>query len=343
MIPNAPDPAVFNASGRVELRPGEPVRLITTSWSDNPRKGADVIAELERGLDPARFQLTFVGRSPVDFQHARVVPPVPSAEVARLLREHHIFVFASLNEACSNSLLEALACGVPALYVDSGSNAEVVGGGGLPFRDAAEAADAPRRARRALGRAAGGHPRAVAGRDCGSLPRGAAPVKSASDFVRPVASPVRRWAIEARTKSWRDHSRLFVAGDGNDWAIADDARQIARVAARLGAQVGSESWVSARARPVRLPREPVRAARPAVRAERQPARRRVPPRPPGDGRDAGVRHVLRGCADAARGARPDPGALAGDGGARAGGGRARGEGLPHPDRHRPRALHAAHS
>ena len=70
-------------------------------------------------------------------------------------------------------------------------------------------------------------------------------MKSARDVVRPVASPVRRWAIEARTKAWRDHSRLFVAGDGNDWAIAEDARQIARVAARLGAQVGSESWVSA--------------------------------------------------------------------------------------------------
>jgi glycosyltransferase involved in cell wall biosynthesis len=44
---------------------------------------------------------------------------------------------------------------------------------------------------------------------------------------------------------WRDHSRLFVAGDGHDWAIADDARQIARVAERLGARVGRESWVSA--------------------------------------------------------------------------------------------------
>jgi glycosyltransferase involved in cell wall biosynthesis len=38
---------------------------------------------------------------------------------------------------------------------------------------------------------------------------------------------------------------LFVAGDGNNWAIADDARQIAHLAARLGAQVGNESWVSA--------------------------------------------------------------------------------------------------
>jgi glycosyltransferase involved in cell wall biosynthesis len=36
-----------------------------------------------------------------------------------------------------------------------------------------------------------------------------------------------------------------VAGDGNDWAIADDAHQIARLAARLGASVGRESWISA--------------------------------------------------------------------------------------------------
>jgi glycosyltransferase involved in cell wall biosynthesis len=140
VIPNAPDPAIFNAVGRVALQAGEPVKLITTSWSDNQRKGADVIAELDQRLDPARYQLTFVGRSPVAFRRARMLAPVPSAEVARLLREHHVFVFASRNEACSNALLEALACGLPALYIDSGSNAEVVGGGGLPFTDAVEAA-----------------------------------------------------------------------------------------------------------------------------------------------------------------------------------------------------------
>lgn len=141
VIPNAPDPDLFNTTGRVPLDADGPVRLITTSWSDNPRKGAAVIAELERLLDPHRFELTFVGRSPVAFTRARVLPPVPPAEVARLLRQHHVFVFASVNEACSNALLEALACGLPALYVDSGSNPEVVGGGGLPFANAVEAAE----------------------------------------------------------------------------------------------------------------------------------------------------------------------------------------------------------
>ena len=63
--------------------------------------------------------------------------------------------------------------------------------------------------------------------------------------VTPVARPLRRWAIGRRTRNWPAHSRLFVAGDGRDWAIGDDARQMARVAAGLGARVGKESWVSA--------------------------------------------------------------------------------------------------
>src|SRR5262245_39357498 len=62
---------------------------------------------------------------------------------------------------------------------------------------------------------------------------------AARRFLAPVGRPVRKWAIETRTRMWRDHSRLFVAGDGHDWAIADDARQIARLATRLGARVGS--------------------------------------------------------------------------------------------------------
>ena len=70
-------------------------------------------------------------------------------------------------------------------------------------------------------------------------------MRSLRDLARPVGRPVRKWAIETRTRTWRDHSRLFVAGDGHDWAVADDARHIARLASRLGAQVGNESWVSA--------------------------------------------------------------------------------------------------
>lgn len=133
VIHNAADPAIFHARGRVPFDRGRRVRVITTAWSDNANKGADVLAWLDARLDPERYELTFLGRSPVSFTRARVLPPAPSAEVAAELRAHDIFVTASLHESCSNALIEALSCGLPALFVDSGSNGELVRDGGLAF------------------------------------------------------------------------------------------------------------------------------------------------------------------------------------------------------------------
>ena len=55
-----------------------------------------------------------------------------------MLREHDIFLTASRHEACSNALLEALACGLPALWLESGSNGEVGGAGGFGFASVEE-------------------------------------------------------------------------------------------------------------------------------------------------------------------------------------------------------------
>jgi glycosyltransferase involved in cell wall biosynthesis len=67
-----------------------------------------------------------------------VVPPAGSATVAELLREHDVFITASLHEACSNAVLEALACGLPVIYVHSGSHAELVGEAGYAYDDPEE-------------------------------------------------------------------------------------------------------------------------------------------------------------------------------------------------------------
>jgi glycosyltransferase involved in cell wall biosynthesis len=145
VIPNAVDPALFHPPAARQALDGRPVRLITTSWSDNPNKGAATLARLEETLDPERFSLTFVGRSPVSFRRIRMVPPVASERVAELLREHDAFVMPSRHESCSNALLEALACGLPAAYVASGGNAEIVGEAGIPFADDEDAAPAVER------------------------------------------------------------------------------------------------------------------------------------------------------------------------------------------------------
>lgn len=139
VIHNAADPAIFHSRGRHAFDRTRRIRLIATSWSDNANKGADVLAWLDARLDPQRYEMTFVGRTPTAFPRATVLPPMPSADVADQLRAHDIFITASLHESCSNALVEALSCGLPALYVDSGSNGELVKDGGVAFSAREEA------------------------------------------------------------------------------------------------------------------------------------------------------------------------------------------------------------
>jgi glycosyltransferase involved in cell wall biosynthesis len=138
VIHNTVDPTIFHPPARREPLVGRRVRVIATSWSDNPRKGADVLAWLDRNLDWGRYEMTFAGRSSVTFDRIRMIGAVPSREVAEQLRAHDIFVAGSLDDPCSNAVLEALACGLPVAYRRSGGHPELVGGGGLPFTEPEE-------------------------------------------------------------------------------------------------------------------------------------------------------------------------------------------------------------
>jgi glycosyltransferase involved in cell wall biosynthesis len=134
VIPNAVDPAIFHPPAYRHPLDGRKVRVIATSWSDNLRKGADTFAWLDRHLDWDRYELTFVGRTSQRFERIRAVGPLGSEGVAGLLRSHDVYIAASRDDPCSNALLEALACGLPAAYLESGGHPELAAGGGLPFR-----------------------------------------------------------------------------------------------------------------------------------------------------------------------------------------------------------------
>ena len=138
IIHNAADPAIFHAAGREPFSLTRRIRLIATSWSDNPNKGAAVYKWLEDRLDWNRFDFTFVGRSAVAFDRIRVIPPQSSTGLADLLRSHDIFLTASLHDPCSNALVEALSCGLPALHAASGGHPELVGDAGFAFSDREE-------------------------------------------------------------------------------------------------------------------------------------------------------------------------------------------------------------
>lgn len=132
VIGNAPDARLFHALGRPVRAPGK-VRIIASSWSSNWRKGFDIYRWLDAHLDFSRFEFTFVGNSPVKFQRIRHVPPVGSEPLAHLLREHDLYLTASVDDPCSNALMEALACGLPAVARRSGGHPEMVGSRGVLF------------------------------------------------------------------------------------------------------------------------------------------------------------------------------------------------------------------
>lgn len=137
IIRNATDPEFFFSSPRAPLK-GRRIRIISTSWSTNVRKGFDTYQYLDQNLDFDRLEYTFVGRTPAPFENIRIVGAVPSAGLGKHLREADLFITASLHDPASNSLLEAVTSGLPVLYAKSGGHAEIAGFAGLGYDQATE-------------------------------------------------------------------------------------------------------------------------------------------------------------------------------------------------------------
>jgi glycosyltransferase involved in cell wall biosynthesis len=133
VVHNPVDPTIFHPRGRIPWSRARKTRIICSAWSDNPRKGGPVYRWLESELDWERFEFTFVGNAAIPFERVRHVPALPSHELAELLRQHDVFITATEHDAYSNALIEALSCGLPALYLLSGGSAEAVKDAGFGF------------------------------------------------------------------------------------------------------------------------------------------------------------------------------------------------------------------
>ncbi len=138
IIINAPNSDIFYKKSNIELENYKKMKIISTSWSGNIRKGFDVYQWLDKNFDFNLFEMTFVGNSPITFKNITHKKPMTSAELANELRQHHVYLTASKYEPCSNALIEAMHCGLPALAYDNGGNPEIVGNGGELFIDNSE-------------------------------------------------------------------------------------------------------------------------------------------------------------------------------------------------------------
>jgi len=133
VIHNAPDDSIFNTKGKLRFSKNRRVRLIASSWSHNWNKGFDIYQWMDKHLDHKKYEMTFMGNSPVKFRNTRHIKPLPSRKVALELKRNDIFISGSRIEACCNSILEALHCGLPTIAPRKSSNPEIVGKAGECF------------------------------------------------------------------------------------------------------------------------------------------------------------------------------------------------------------------
>lgn len=141
VIRNAAASDIFNTQDKTEFSNTGKTKVIITSWSTNMAKGYPVYQWLDQNLDFNKYQLTFVGRSPVEFKNIRQVAPLSSSQLAEELKKHDIYLTASEKDACSNALIEALSCGLPAIARNDGGHPELVKNGGELFNSVEEIPD----------------------------------------------------------------------------------------------------------------------------------------------------------------------------------------------------------
>lgn len=141
IIMNAPDPNIFNTKNKKSFGNSK-IKLISTSWSNNIRKGFDIYKFLDENLNFNKYEFTFVGNSPIKFKNVKLIKTVPTEKLAKILKEHDIFIIGSKNDPCSNSLIEAMHCGLPAVARNDGGHPEIVGKAGVLFESKRDVIDA---------------------------------------------------------------------------------------------------------------------------------------------------------------------------------------------------------
>ena len=141
VIYNGADPAIFHPVGQAPFVPGQPFRICTHHWSDNPMKGFPAYEQVDRLIADGALpgvELWIIGRWPaaIRWRAARTFPAVSGRRLAELLRQCHAHVTASLWEPCGMHHVEAAQCGLPMAYHEDGGGIVEAGRRyGVAFRD----------------------------------------------------------------------------------------------------------------------------------------------------------------------------------------------------------------
>jgi glycosyltransferase involved in cell wall biosynthesis len=129
----------FTQEGPIMLDWGEhPQRVISVGWSQNPLKGNWRIPQLAQAHSEVEFVVVGRATDVPSLPNIRKVAFLEHDQLPNALRSASAYLSLIERDACPNVIIEAMACGLPILYLPSGGVPELVRDAGLPFESHAE-------------------------------------------------------------------------------------------------------------------------------------------------------------------------------------------------------------
>ena len=141
VILSGSDNEIFNAYNSKEWNKKEKIKILTHHWSDHVNKGFKIYKELDSLIETThwkdKLEFSYIGNvsKKYKFNSMKIIQPLAGHELANAIREHHIYLTASINEPSGNHHIEAAQCGLPVLYLDSGGIPEYCDGYGVSFQN----------------------------------------------------------------------------------------------------------------------------------------------------------------------------------------------------------------
>ncbi|MCB9747911.1 MAG: glycosyltransferase family 4 protein [Candidatus Omnitrophica bacterium] len=124
VIANGVNPSLFNTVDKIFWDGQRKLQCLAASWSNNPLKGHQTIAAFSENSE---IDVKFIGRWPqsVDKKNVNCVSAKTQDELALALKKADFFLHPSEGDNCPNVVLEALSCGLPVIYHESGGTGEI--------------------------------------------------------------------------------------------------------------------------------------------------------------------------------------------------------------------------
>lgn len=132
---------IFNSDNSKHWDKKEKISLVTHHWSNHVNKGfleyKFIDDLLEKQEWKTKLSFTYIGNlnKEFKFKNTKTLPPLDGYDLSREIKNHHIYVTASINEPSGNHHIEAAQCGLPILYKESGGIPEYCINFGISFTD----------------------------------------------------------------------------------------------------------------------------------------------------------------------------------------------------------------